>query len=68
MSEVVDLSRTSVAGNLLDCEETSSYVVYIYIYIVRSSFREFSFVSAPSSFENIMNSLCYLHAIYSLKF
>lgn len=66
MSEVVDLSRTSVAGNLLDCEETSSYVVYIYI--VRSSFREFSFVSAPSSFENIMNSLCYLHAIYSLKF
>lgn len=71
MSEVVDLSRTTVAGNLLDCEETSSYVevyTYIYIYIVRSSFREFSFVSAPSSFENIMNSLCYLHAIYSLKF
>lgn len=26
----MDLSRTSVAGNLLDCEETSSYVVYIY--------------------------------------
>lgn len=25
-SEVVDLSRTSVAGNLPDCEETSSYV------------------------------------------
>lgn len=34
MSEVVDLSRTTVAGNLLDCEETSSYVeVYTYIYI-----------------------------------
>lgn len=48
----MDLSRTSVTGNLLDCEETSSYVG-IYIYIVRSSFREFSFVSAPSSFENI---------------